>query len=1288
MSYHGTGGGRGAAGDNATGTPSKVGARTDSVQTIQDLLLKVKGPSKAAQIGQSTSNNQSDQMSPTEKKALIEKKVQSLLFPQEAQEQAAAASAQKEIEELGFFQPYEDDGDSIMGALLPNVFIKKITIEDKNYVGEIIDREPHIIVEEFGGLDVLQPLSANAAGAFNNEAKYAQVTVDLLFKEKVETDDISLFTIDSIINALKLKVVFCTNASKTFDVMKSNSNISFDAGLYIPQEVGKKLADPDFTIGPYQNGNGLIKEYSLKEISQFNGIFNSGMQDPTSLSNKFLANLNKQTLSDGTKIYNIPYKVTVPLVYFEKNLQHLTIFASTFIDFESILNKQDEYSFALSKEEQFKSMGYDPSEFKSNHSFLITAFNDFKALIKDYGYGLPAINTAISNGKVNHNNKKYVYRGIEPPYKNKAGLVWYGPVHYHGPNNPAPDGYQGFMGGTPEHMDQLFKPTPKLKEITANGIGEILDLRRQKQLEQIFFNYSDFGMDTTFKEFVSKPPITLEMPDAGSSLHEKQTKSNDWLKAKQSSVFSNPDYSINSDGEISFCFGFDYFKALRYHTAFPGLADMLSSGQIQGTTSADVSIIYGAKVVKLSIFRKEVSNLKNANGDNLQIKKDTPTFTIATLYPQAISEANEKLNEATSAFGFTFDLESLNSIKTKQSLGQIEVLDLMTELFPVDSIAPQSAFATNVNGVLHYSFKDYTTKSEKNSFKSFQYGVEIELEDPIFNFINQKLSIVKETGIELKKYFNFCNSNSDFTNSYTNSFTSEFYEIWEDSDFNTDPSGPESFDKSDIFKQVKRFLDEVIYVLKPMATSEKLDLLGLFFSYMSPVFGSPSGIEAVYNFVSLVQKSLQNLIDTTASQHSSIKSSTMGENTLEAKITAGKATKDAKNIIKIRQIFKDAVTINDHKLENNVGYEYIFENEFGIPSTNFKTMPKITTLNMIGRVSLESEKYEIPDNFSFLSVSPDPAEASFLGPLTVKTDKGTRILDKTNYFVVDDKNKNNIDAVIDILETKQENTVHLDLQDVNETTLVIETAPLTLLGDIAVQSSKKEVPNMAGIFSNQGVSFENISEKIQVNDQVPLVDLETSLEKTNKYKKNIESVFGPASTPDVSQLMFTMLLITKTNYVNGNSLGVDAISKELLYYHDQLISDPSKLKPNQILKLINQYATAISSDTGTDQTQAKELYKKTFDNYINLANLIINYSTLVQVEYLAGFKNGNVKDKIFKVLNQASFNEIVSEINEGNNKNKCVLIRLRPYEDTVAFKLNDNFKMPIFNQSFLLTAKE
>jgi hypothetical protein len=1217
------------------------------------------------------------------------------------------------ITQVGNFNIYEDDGDSIMGALLPNVYIRKVTLEDVNDTGGLVDREPHIKVDSLTNAagetvsDVVSPIENILGDPFDTGQKYTKVHIDLLFKEKVENDDVSLFTIDKIINALKLKIVLSTSQATTDKITQAGSG---DPTAYIPQEAGKFLAnDKNIQSLGIAMGN-QTGTLSLKDIAQFNGLFEaasasssvgfSAAEKSKKISQKFLLNLDKEVLSDGSIVYNIPYTFTTAVSHSSKELQHLSVFALTYIDFDTLLDGQTEAEFANSKKKQFSEIGYGASVYLYD-SKLTGAFQDFKNLINDFGYGIPARNDVIINGKVNNTNTKLVFRGIEAKFANKKDLVWNGPVHYHGSNNPAPDGYQGYMGGTIEHMSDPTKLSPKLKQVSADSIGEILDLRKQKQLEQFFFNYGDFGTGTSFAELTS--PVSPALQKSGTeALYEKQTKSNDWKKGKNAPVVSKPVFALHENGEASFHFSLDIAKLISYNTAFPGLVAVVQSN---AQSLELISAVDGAKIKKLEVFRKEVSNLKNDKGVNYEGDINQYPISLVTSSDNESGILKTSSNTQQTISGFYGD----SPVKLGQKeIAKIEELRLVNMIFP-DS--EQFGFSDNIFGIRHFTVRDKSVDREKSEKKVFQYGINLEIEDPLFNYIKKKLSIVKNVANELQEYFNFCNSNSKYSNSYTNMFSIAFSNAWTASSYNTSPSGTQSFDKSELFGKVKNdFLSKVVFELKVLSIQEQIDIFVLMAAYLNPYTGSLSGVDSVLKFVLLVQHSLEKLIESVSSTHS-IKSTTYGENTLGEKLSS-KGGKEPRNIIKTSLLLKD---VFDSNSDGSKGYEYITSPELNInQSPSAGGFKAITRQSMLNRVTFENEKYGIGESFvNFGSVDPKSAATTFLGPLNIKTVKGKNVLDKTQINITAQDTKL-VNAVIQILESNKEDSLYLDKKDIYETTSLDKT-PVTILDTIAIESSKIKVPNMLNILSSDGVSIENYnttplvkntlenptlglsvqspgssatvsSPNVEAQTITPPIDISSAIEKSNQYKKSVENAFGPSSTPDVSQLLYTLLLMRKADYLPN--LTLDSVIGQLLLFAFQGPTGQGGLRPNQIVKLFDLVLDNIPQAELSNPSSVSE-YKKKFDNYANLANLVVNYTTLVKLEYFAGYNtingpNGpsyNLNDPVFKTLDNQSFQSLSNELQTLDRR---VLIRIRPYDDAAFFKISENFKMPIFNEYFLL----
>lgn len=1297
-------------GQNAATQGTPVNTSQAGVAVIPNTSMGPTGPNQTAVV---TTEN----LVP----AALVGEVQASIGPAQLTAEALQVSQEFFATYTGLFNPYEEDGDSIMGALLPNVYIKKVTLEDLSDDGGLIDREPHIYVEELvdseGNVirEVTQPIVSSISDPFDNFAKHTRVSIDLVFKEKVENDDISLFTFEKIINSLRLKVVASAQQSMTNKIIPNQT--------YIPQEVGKYLYENiDNVTGPAIQGSEL--NFPLKAISQFNGLFSaaqsnspngfSQLEKSKKISQQFLLNLDKEVLSDGSIIYNIPFSCSLVVKHLSEKLQHLTLFAMTYIDYQALLDGQTEQEFAQSKKDQFAEIGY-------NEAGLEKGATHFKNLIQNYGYGLPARNEVIKNGKVNHTNKKYVYRENQPQFPNKANLVWNGPLHYHGPNNPSPDGYQGYMGGTPEHMTDPSMPTPKLKEVVAGAVGEIVDLRRQKQLEQLFFNYSDFGTGTTFNELVNPVLNTLDNQSV-EGLYEKQTESNNWLKGKVESFTSKPVFSLHENGEGSFHFAIDVAKIIKYNTSFPGLVSIATTNQ----QSLELfNIIGNAKIQKLEIIRREVSEAKDDKGNHYDGDINQFPISLITSKDGNNNRLITKSQIDTKKSGFYGD--STLALDQKES-AQIQQLPLLTEFFPND---PNNSFgfSDNIFGIRHYAVRDKMLDREKSENKVFQYGINIEIEDPFFNFLNQKLAIVKETSEQLDNYFGFCSQDSSYVSSYTNTFKPNFYEIWENSEFNTNPTGQNSFDNSQLFSQVKTFLEQVLFVLKPdpvLSADDKIDVFVLMTTLLNPLTGSPNGIQSVYNFVQLVEKNLNSLLEI-ASSAKSVKTTTYGLNAGEYQKISSTA-KEPKNIIKISKMLKGVFDTNS---DGSKGYEYIFDDKVDIQKeAGTSGFESISRSNMSKRIEFEANKYSIPESFENFDTNPSISRAAYLGPISVKTVKGKRFLENvkiagqtslngvvTSYEVED---LNLINAVIDILESNKEETTY----EPNSTKdiLAIKNPDDNLIGDFKIKSSKDKVPNIMNILSQEGVSIEggetnpivvsnlehpnfslqspsfnndatvspaNIAGAISVVAN-PITDLNSSLENLTDYKMTLEGAYGPSSAKDVSHFLINLMLMRKAQYMP--KLTVESLITQMYEYFFQgqaaAANSEILLRPNQIIKLFDQLLQ-LAPLNDLQNPAALEKAKSLFENYIKIADLIVNFTTIVKLEYFAGYAekqgpNGleyNLNSPVFKILDLNSYNTFVNELNTGA---RSVLIRMSPYEEATSFELDENLKMPIFNQYFLL----
>lgn len=1125
---------------------------------------------------------------------------------------------------------------------VPDVYISKITLEEWQTDGldAPLDTDPHIVSQDYA-----QP----QLGIVSDDAKDMRVTVDLLFKEQLEGDDPSLFAIEQIVNAMKVAIYVSLSQEVTNKIMMASAG-SFIGGsnTFIPQNVGKYLAKdttglPGTAIDP--NGDlfkyisqGILKrqEVSLKEISQFNGIYGALGTSEKAVSGQFLANLDKEVMGDGSVLYKIPYSVpsfVISKQFGGTQLQHLTVFAVSYVSYTELLNGQTTSQFTNTKLDQIQ-------EIKNNNLDSVLDLDNvqdsFITFIKNIGTGLASKNNVISNGSIVYSNTKFVYRGTEPIFASLKGKEWSGPVHYHGPNNPSPDGYQGYMGGTVAHMGDAdpYTPTPKLLEVTVDSFGEILDLRKKALLDQQFFNYADFGFDNNFKDFFSPNLGADPKPNDPLTLLEKQTLHNDWLKAKQDVYISDPVFSLREDGTSNFIFSIDMGKTIRYNTSLPGLLKTIQETK----PSVFNTMIQNVTIQQIKIYRQEVSKAKDDKGNHYLIEDYQMPVTIAIGSTQ----------------GGLLSLQSLQ----KPGFNNPAFANNMTQ-YDMGSIMEVSVLPTpGPNQIRTFAVADNDIASENNERKYFQYGLEMFIEDPVVPYLNGKLSILKSVVIELKFYYAFATSNPSFFNTYTNTFTKEFLDS-----FAGDPKSPD----------LSQFLDTVLFELKSFTSEQKNDLKNYIDSLIHPLYGNPNGVQTVLSSLESYEKNLLDLINSVSSTKG-VKAKTYAEDTLSAKIET-KGGKEAKNLIQVNKLFKEVFDTNS---DGENGYEYVFGANGAftwVPGSNVSSSPlnnyvgSSMPLSVISaekfeeRIGFEKDRYSIPDSFTQLKPSLNSANVqkyapSYLGPLTVKINNN-----KKKIFDSDNKD---VEILLDLLEIKEENKVVSDgaglPQNANE---------IILTGNSSYPTLKNKYPSFLNILNDIDVSIEKGgSNTFFSSKEIKESSGELSQEQIDEGLKNnlLEYYISSELPEDPSELLMTLSIENKTEFVKKYNY------ENLLYSSlAPLLEDDLKKLPNHIKKIFSDVALA-------EQNGSEQEFKKSFENTINAAGTILNQGNLVKVEYLNFFKDGKIKEADFKILTLTNYSSIKNSASEG----QVMLVRLRRYDELAEFKLSKDLELPIFNSCFLV----
>ena len=251
---------------------------------------------------------------------------------------------------------------------------------------------------------------------------------------------------------LKIKVIQSTNPSIS-DSMISNPHEWFAPGGKL-----EKTNSPHITV-------------LEKQLTSFEG-------ESPELSKDY-GNSVEIKYINGNKVYCFPYSYhfQVPISLGGTSVDHLAYFAYACIDVKSLAEENN--------------ISYDKM---INQKF-----------VKKVMYGSVSMNVAVQNGQTKNLDQVFFVTPVDSfgnpipfrPLRDSDGniigndysttSIWTGKVHYHGPENPGPNGYVGYMAGeSGADMGPFLTPVG-----TQNNL--VQDFRKYKDIEKLDLDYSLFS---------------------------------------------------------------------------------------------------------------------------------------------------------------------------------------------------------------------------------------------------------------------------------------------------------------------------------------------------------------------------------------------------------------------------------------------------------------------------------------------------------------------------------------------------------------------------------------------------------------------------------------------------------------------------------------------------------------------------------------------------------------------------------------------------------------------------
>lgn len=473
-----------------------------------------------------------------------------------------------------------------------------------------------------------------------------------------------------------------------------------------------------------------------------------------------------------------------------------------------------------------------PDWLKSSGQDVPAAGEFYESLIIE---GPPSTEIVFRDSKIAKTREAFVAPG---------GQYWTGAVHYHGEENPGPDGYQGWMVGE-RHIPgqnqeklELIQDVPNTKIVDFRGTGT----HEEPPDEAINLQGDDkvLGIGPAYEEAESIIGSVIGS-DIVLSPYQKENKKflfpgdND---DEYSKLYVTRDKDNNARG--LFFVNFENMLNNNSH-----LFRLLSSA---GKKSYVKQILKKSKILELKIYRDRVEKRTTGNPGGNEIFMNDKTYEGVPYLVGTIS-----------------DVQNYKTPSSNLSVQEAEV-----------------GLADSYN-TRFFSFSDLDVSNHESGL--YRYRVELSFKDGTYEFLNEKLNNLNDVKKTLDEYYRLSMSGDN-----DSSVTPESYQ-------NLGNIKAGSYDKA-YFKSYYddvngSFRDEFINVAHKMPAGETMDAIWLrapvalveierilankadsdailnFLTMLSPIDGTPQGIKFVTRVVGHFIEKLQSNLKATQRKKSS-----------------------------------------------------------------------------------------------------------------------------------------------------------------------------------------------------------------------------------------------------------------------------------------------------------------------------------------------------------------------------------------------------------------------------------
>ncbi len=768
--------------------------------------------------------------------------------------------------------------------------------------------------------------------------------------------------------------------------------------------------------------------------------------------------------------------------------------------------------------------------------------------------------------------------------------------------------------------------------------------------------------------------ISLEFENfANTLLLPSQTNNNTNLPVQQRSYSSDLYLSRQKDFSYSGFFAFDIISYLKRNSSNPKIYD-------------DPNCLQYIRIKKLNLIRKRVKTIDNVV---YPYSEYTPNKTI-------ISTSEQSFGNLVNKISFFDAYNNINTISTDELNTTSNPPDTTRKVATITEIIVPAAANFRV-----FTFTDY--EISKLTTGEYVYEINIDIEDRTLELVRTKLDILNNAKTKVTTYLAEAERNDMFSvtdNKQTNKFILNQKNKYNSLNLNNAIST--GFINQNINIQDAPWIyvpSSIVAMENDLLSRNNIDKVSDFYNKLNPSTTNPTKINEIIKYI-------DNLIAETSDKYSIEQKQDKNVNSYKS------------NTIKVFNFVKNFNNVINSDLKK-VGIDFL-----NIPSLNNNSIsfgiPKIKKSDFDTRTTSEIQKYfpsttdlslnNLNNDFNTDDVGSlgdiTTYSTCYLSPSSVLVDNKKQIsLTITNSSSL---NLTEYDTIVNTslsTSTKNKSVGNQLLTSTNLSLSTIKNFSSNLSTNVQLSFIDKAslLVNSENSFNNSG--FFNADRTFNINDVCTLSNIETKNEEslsnlTPLTNLILDDVIRPSSAEDEFNDVKSISTIDKFDIRSSTSF-VNSLKQKKQLLPQNFVPNASnntntqrnsisissgitqpKINVKQQENALTSVPLQIKSLMLGNVTDTKfKLNLFDFDPFLHPSTknfMRLNFQTICQIEYLAGFQDGDITKLIWKLLTKDDYDQLKG----------LVIVRTNKYDNNLLnIGTEKGFDYDIYNE-FSIIEKE